>query len=233
MPWIAGVDGCKGGWIAVLLHTETGQATCQVVAGFAGLIDSPERPAVIAVDMPIGLACDGTPRACDREARRVLGPRRSSVFPPPLRAVIAMDDYAEANMATRRIAGKGLMKQAFNLAPKIRQVEEAVRACPSSAIRECHPEVSFWAMNENEPIPWSKKTPQGQAGRRGVLRRSLGGTFALLEQRWPGLSGAALDDFYDACATLWTARRILAGEHVNLPPAPPRDTQGLPMEIVY
>ena len=52
---------------------------------------------MIAVDMPIGLAERG-PRACDIAARRVLPRgRKSSVFPPPRRAMLGCADWAEAN----------------------------------------------------------------------------------------------------------------------------------------
>jgi len=48
----------------------------------------------VAVDMPIGLRAAG-PRPCDAEARRLLGPRRSSVLPTPARVVL---DAAPADL---------------------------------------------------------------------------------------------------------------------------------------
>ena len=55
---------------------------------------------VVAIDMPIGLSDDGA-RACDVAARRLLGRAGSSVFPTPVRAVLATDDYAEARAVSR------------------------------------------------------------------------------------------------------------------------------------
>ena len=34
MAWIAGVDGCKGGWIAVYEDTESGKLECRVEKKF-------------------------------------------------------------------------------------------------------------------------------------------------------------------------------------------------------
>jgi predicted RNase H-like nuclease len=41
------------------------------------------------------------------------------------------------------------------------------------------------------------------------------------------------DDVLDAIAGLWTAHRIAAGTAKTLPDRAPRDSTGLPMEIVY
>ena len=43
----------------------------------------------------------------------------------------------------------------------------------------------------------------------------------------------AVDDVLDAFAALWTAGRIARGEASTLPISPLRDSQDLPMEIVY
>lgn len=45
--------------------------------------------------MPIGLGENG-PRPCDQAARRFLGQRGSSVFPAPVRAVLAATTYVQA-----------------------------------------------------------------------------------------------------------------------------------------
>ena len=74
--------------------------------------------AALAVDMPIGLPDDG-PRLADQQARRRLGARRSSVFPTPVRATLDAVDYPDALAISRRVSGKGLSKQAFNLLPRI------------------------------------------------------------------------------------------------------------------
>ena len=54
--WVAGVDGCRIGWIAVLMRVDDPTIHRIMTAPtLAAIADAPERPAVIAVDMPIGL----------------------------------------------------------------------------------------------------------------------------------------------------------------------------------
>ncbi len=231
MPWIAGADGCKGGWVAAFLQSDSGEIRVEVVPSFAEVISSIHRPSVIAVDMPIGLPSTSAPRrACDAEARKRLGPRRSSVFSPPVREVVGVAAYGEANGMSKRLTGKGLSKQAFYIMPKISEVHEALVAEPTCNIRECHPEVSFMAMNGEVPLEAYKRTPEGQRLRGVLLAREFGTGFAKLNVVHPGV---ALDDVYDAFACLWTARRILQGVARSLPATPPRDALGLPMQIVY
>jgi predicted RNase H-like nuclease len=47
---IAGVDGCKVGWIAVTFRAEV-----QVFETFASLVGALYRASIIGIDMPIGL----------------------------------------------------------------------------------------------------------------------------------------------------------------------------------
>ena len=241
MPWIAGVDGCKGGWIAVLLDTDTGEVDCRVAVRFADLVSLAPTPETIAVDMPIGLKSDQEPRERDEAARKKLKGRASSVFAAPKRQHLAQP-FLTSYQAVRDEASTlgGLNRQSWGLLAKIKELDDLLTGPdrPKATIRECHPEVCFWAMNGEDPMGHSKKTIAGHLQRRDHLARELGGALTSLEaevralKRLAGVSVAA-DDFYDACATLWTARRIQRGEAVALPRDPPRDSKGLPMEIVY
>src|SRR5438128_651238 len=93
---IAGVDGCRSGWIVVRAQASERGLTllaASVVSSFREVIDATVDCATIAVDMPIGLT-DDAPRICDGLARRELGrPGSSSVFPAPVRATLACIDY--------------------------------------------------------------------------------------------------------------------------------------------
>jgi len=231
MPWLAGVDGCKAGWVAALLNTRSGALRLELHPAFAAIVSSSYRPAVIAVDMPIGLPSVSAPRrACDAEARKLLGPRRSSIFSPPLREVVALGDYAKANALSRRLSGLGLSKQAFFLMPKIREVEAVLLSRPACAIRECHPELAFVAMNAGVPLVSSKRTPSGERRRRALLARYLGPFAAKAPLHYPGLLP---DDILDALACLWSARRIFQGAARALPRSPECDAMRLPMEISF
>jgi hypothetical protein len=84
-------------------------------------------PQVIALDMPIGLPERG-PRACDLEARRLLGPgRASSVFPAPIRPVLVATSYDDACQIRLQVEGKKLSRQAWVIVPKIREVDDMLR----------------------------------------------------------------------------------------------------------
>ena len=53
--WLAGVDGCRAGWIVAFVRPAATEFVIRVVERFSDLIAASENPAVIAVDIPIGL----------------------------------------------------------------------------------------------------------------------------------------------------------------------------------
>ncbi len=183
--------------------------------------------AVVAVDIPIGLA-DREPRACDREARRLLGPRRSSVFPAPVRAVLGAGSYEEACAVSRRASGKALSKQLFNIVAKVGEVDAVQSPLLQERLFEACPELSFAVMQHDAPMQHSKRSAIGQAERIAVLHEHFGVDVpAILEAR---ASGAQPDDVLDALALAWTARRYLDGSCLRL--GGELDATGLRMEVV-
>ena len=54
-PWLAGVDGCRSGWVAAFVRPTGGDARVRVVPRFADVLGAPEAPTIVAVDIPIGL----------------------------------------------------------------------------------------------------------------------------------------------------------------------------------
>ena len=207
---VAGVDGCRGGW-AVALADDTSLLEVRVVPTFADVVAL--RCDAVAVDMPIGLLDHGR-RACDVEARRRLGPRRSSVFPTPLRPMLGATTYAEAS------AIAGLSKQAFHLLPKIREVDAVMTPRRQRTIVEVHPELCFAALLGG-PCAAPKRTAQGRAERLAAVHPPV--------ERPP--SGAAWDDVLDACALVHTARRLVHGAVERLGDGA-CDVRGLRCEIV-
>jgi predicted RNase H-like nuclease len=206
----------------------------------AALFTLPEAPAVLGVDMVIGLPAGAQSggRACDRAARQLLGwPRSSSVFSPPARAALEATTYAEAQALNRASSpdAVGLTKQAFNLFSKMRALDAALRtASPQGpAVHEVHPECSFCALNEGAALSESKHTADGRSRRRALLERAgfaaVGEALALPE----GIRGLKVDDVLDAHAVCWTASRIYAGTAQRLPTSDPIpiDATGLPMVI--
>lgn len=242
--WCAGVDGCRGGWFVVLLRCPRegigGEAIEEMrhrlCHSFDEVIALPERPARLAVDMPIGLLDEARPsgRACDREARRLLTYRRSSVFTPPVRPVLAARDYGEALILSRASSNAqlGLSRQAWNIVPKIREVDDCMTSALQARIVESHPELAFLTL-EGLPMRHNKKADEGQKERLRLLKRNYGRHLVepeMIRSRY-GKDRPALDDVLDACALALVARRIHLGRGRCLPDHPPLDAKGLRMEI--
>ena len=167
----AGIDGCRAGWI---IAGWDGRAwSLERVETLADAVPLLRSRATVCIDMPIGLSATGV-RRCDAAARRLLGPRRSSVFPAPPRMALVDRPYAELNMASKRRFDRGLSKQTFFLLPKIRETEALLRGglCRAQEWLETHPELCFTAFNNGTPMQHSKKTDVGFRERIDILERS-------------------------------------------------------------
>ncbi len=191
-------------------------------------------PDLIAIDVPIGLT-DSGPRACDREARRLLGrPRASSVFPAPIRAVLAARSWEEACAIRKHAEGKRMSKQAWGIVGKVREVDKELRAHPRlrKRAREVHPEVSFQAWS-GAAMGFNKRLGHGREERRRLVDRYFGpAAYDVVRDQFL-VKNVAHDDILDAFAALWSAERILRDVSRTLPERPPVDRCGLRMEIVY
>lgn len=243
---IAGVDGCKRGWVAVV-----GEAPdLRVYESFADLV-ADLRGATIAVDMPIGLPerIAGGGRSPEKLVRPMLGARQSSVFAMPARAVVEMgaqmtgrikDDYplhrkASALAKTLSDPPKGVSIQGFYLFPKILEIDALLRAGPAlrDRMKESHPEVAFTVLNQGEPMTLPKKikgrvNEAGMDERRALLARH-GLSASLLTDKPP--SGVGADDVLDAAVCWLVAGRLARGEAVSFPDPPECDAHGLEIAI--
>jgi len=231
--WLVGVDGCPTGWVAAFarcaephllidieVHTHIETLIERVTTG---------EIAVLAIDMPMGLP-DAGPRNCDVETRSRLGRRGSSVFPTPIRPLLHCTDHARAVALGRSIDGRGISIQAFNLLPKIAQLDTSIRDHHQSnlfdRIFEAHPEAAF-ADLAGEPLTSKKRTSEGRLERLALLEQELPGSSELLVRR---VRGAAADDVLDAAVLVRTARRILEGT-ANLLGDGTADRHGIPMRV--
>jgi predicted RNase H-like nuclease len=232
---VVGVDGCRGGWLAVSLTTN-GTSDCHIFENMASLWAAHRQAALILVDIPIGLPEAANDRTCDKEARKVLGPRRASVFPVPCRAAVYAPDYDAAINLNERITGKRIFRATWNLIPRMRQVDEILQADSRArgVIREAHPEVLFWGLNQRRPMAFYKKKVAGEAERLEVLEKVYRGIKAIYQELKENLprNSAAADDLLDALAAVVTG--LIGGTRLQtLPLSPERDSMGLPMEMVY
>jgi predicted RNase H-like nuclease len=231
MSVVVGVDGCRGGWVAVRWGESPTHHLCRSFKDVVAM-----DAMVIAIDMPIGFP-QGSGRLAEREARARLGGRQSSVFSVPSRAAVMCRDYREAcraNLAYSDPPHK-VSKQIFHIFPKMREVDELITPELQSRVFEVHPELAFWAMNGEAPLSRPKKV-KGKPDAQGLSQRQhllevAGFPLRALPPASYLARDVGADDLLDACACAWSARRILMGRAIKLPADPPRDARGLRMEI--
>jgi len=233
--WVGGADGCKAGFVVVLRDVKSRRVEARLAVRIEEVFRQEPSPRILCVDIPIGLLDRAVPggRACDIEARKLLGqPRGTSVFSPPARRALkarTSEEAHELNQSSGPYA-PGLPLQARAIIPKIRDVDEFITPALQRRIVEVHPELCFYEMNRRRPVVEPKKTAEGRKQRIRLLesewRRKLD---ELIDSR---PRGVGRDDVLDAMAACWTAERILRGKAIPLPAQPPRDSRGLRMEIV-
>lgn len=228
---ILGLDGCRAGWLVVILEPESGELKARLVGNWSELAAERARAAMVAVDIPIGLTDRGA-RGCDVAARRLLPRgRKSSVFPAPRRYMLDCGTWAEAQGEGRRLERCGLSKQCWGILPKIREVDAALGPADQDRVREAHPELIFHHLNGWAPLP-GKRSAEGRDARLRLLAASgLKGVAPLLDL-YPRAQ-VQPDDVIDAAACALAGSRIRRGKAVRLPEDPLRDARGLRMEIWY
>jgi predicted RNase H-like nuclease len=208
------VDGCRAGW--VVASGEEGAPALEVVGHFSVVLERLEGGTLdaVAVDIPIGLSAAGS-RRCDVEARRLIGARRSSVFPAPARPLLGARSWSET---------RGISRQTYGILAKVAEVDSCLSPAGQHRVVEAHPEVSFTHL-VGRPMLHPKRTAAGRGERLAGLCRVFPG---LTLARFPG---AAPDDVLDALVLCWTAGRFLRGEAQVLGNGD-CDERGLRMEIV-
>ena len=237
MTWVAGVDGCPAGWCVVLREIGSRKSFfLGPISHVSEVLTIPESPTIVAVDIPIGLLrkAEHGGRECDRLARELLKKRGCCVFSPPARTALAYsENYPAANEANRKSSAEsiGVSRQAFALFPKLRQVDEWIDAEKQRCVREVHPELCFFEMNDHHPFLSSKKDVAGRRDRRKILHAE---EFCSVIEEALGKTRrkeVAEEDILDACAACWTGERIAKSKGICLPLNPPKDDKGLRMEI--
>jgi predicted RNase H-like nuclease len=226
--FVAGIDGCRGGWVAFKVDLTSLDTSVELIDLPSIFSKKPDDLAILAIDIPIGLL-DG-PRACDKAARKLLGrPRGSSVFPPPCRSALGAQTYEEASSINRQKTTRGMSQQASGIAPKIKQVDDAITSDCQQWVFEVHPEVCFWALNQHRPMAHKKTAQEGIAERIAILRP----VFSQIEKHVadrPSRVGA--DDLLDAAAAAWTGLRLHRGK-AECVCSPEYDEKGLAVTIYY
>jgi predicted RNase H-like nuclease len=220
---VIGIDGCRGGWLAVSLDDD-GSVGWEWTADAARVLRADAD--AVAIDIPIGLPEAGA-RGCDRAARAMLGRRGVSVFAAPVRAVLECATYADARAVLAGLGGASMSAQAFGIVAAVRAVDDALGPADEARIVEAHPEVAFTVM-AGAPVLPGKRTAAGVAVRLALLSAWLP---TVLDALADVPVRAGLDDALDALACAWVARRWLHGSATVLGDGS-RDRRGLLMRIV-
>lgn len=220
---LAGIEPCPGGWLVVsgkLQGVSLFPDPPQVLASITDVLDARPAYEIVALHAPIGLpnARIKGGRACDREARKLLGVRRgAAIAPPPTRSVVY------------DVSGEGLSAVVRAQLARFREVQRDVASYHQRSVFEVHPELGFYQLNDDEPLKFGKRTHLGIDERLGLLRARMPGIERVVDNVPAGLK---MPTVLDACVNLWTARRIAARAVQRLPEVPEWNEDGLRMELV-
>lgn len=168
-------------------------------------------------------------------ARRVLGCRHPSVFSPGVRAVNGCRTYAEVCKVNRKVIGKKISLQYWDIVPKIKEVDRIFLSTRKAGqiVCEAHPEVCFELASANG-VQYCKKTRNGIDERLRILSKFellMDDNYALTLKRYLRRE-VVRDDVLDAMILAVTTRES-HGWLRSMPPVLERDEESLPMAIWY
>jgi predicted RNase H-like nuclease len=232
-----GIDGCKDGWFCVTLDEEDNWSY-RIIPDAQSLGRYISQANSVFIDIPIGLLDTGTDeRQCDKQGRKLLRPKRSSsVFPAPARQTLQAVSYEDAQLINRNSNGRGLSQQSWNIVPKIREIDDLMLSQTSlrGVMRECHPEICFWALNGKRAMQYNKKKAQGKQERLSILQQYFEPCDELFEQASSQYlrRQLAYDDIIDAMVCAVTSRGGY-DNYSTVPVTPEQDAHGLALEMVY
>lgn len=171
--FVVGVDGCKYGWIAIAIDTD-GNFELSKHLNFESIFKIYPKANKYLVDMIVGLGSHSLERNIEKLARVKLKPNRtSSVFTPPCREAVYEKDYASAKLKNIAITGKSISIQAWNIVPKIIEVDQFLIKNKSfqHKIFEAHPEICFATLNNGIPMLEKKSKLEGINERIKLLQK--------------------------------------------------------------
>jgi predicted RNase H-like nuclease len=219
------VKPCAGGWLVAVakLHGTTfAPEEPRVIETFVDVLD--QRPAfsTIALNAPIGYldTFHFGGRTCDREARAILGRRGAAVPSAPIRP--QLEEAANGS-------AEGLSAVTRKLIPRYREVAAEMAPYRQRTVYEVTSELSFFQLNDDMPLRYSKRSQAGQDERRTLLAKKIPGGERIFDTRIPRVPYSHM---LDVAAFMWTARRIFARAGLRIPQDPQWDESGLRMEYM-
>jgi len=188
---------------------------------FQSILDEHPSYSAVVVNAPIGFADQPSQgfRQCDIEARALLGRRAITIRRAPTRTTLlnrgdVSDDHLDAVTAMR--------------VPMMIEVASEISPYRQRQVYEGHPELSFYFLNREAPMRFSKRRAAGRDERRDVLVERINGIEKIVDA-----TIAPTAHLLDAAALLFSARRVFLHAARRLPSDAEWDSEGLRMEIVY
>ena len=195
----------------------------QVYETFREVVDNRPSFSSIVVNAPIGYRDDPAkgPRVCDREARVLLDKRGRFLRKAPMRETLQRG-YA--------LPEEHLDAISIMLLPVFVEVFNEMSAYRQRVVYEGTPELSFYQLNGEKPMLYSKHTIEGREERWALLAKRVNGIDRVLDA---SIKGVSSEHLADAAVLLVTARRVLAHAAKRIPLHPEWDSEGLRMELVF
>ncbi len=198
MMRVAGIDGCKKGWLMV--KCSDNNYSYGVYKNISELINDNKDLERILIDIPLGLGSKKVKRTVERELRSELKFKHSSVFNPPCREALYENDYIAAKQKNIEVEGRSLSIQSFNISNKIKELDELLKKKPNLEIIESHPELCFKYLNNGNVVLSKKSKHNGLSERKKILfgyDKNLKDLFELIEDNTLR-KDVARDDIADA-----------------------------------
>lgn len=188
---------------------------------FQSILDEHPSFAAVVVNAPIGFSDQPSLgyRQCDIEARSLLGRRAITIRRAPTRATLVNHgdvsaDHLDAVTAMR--------------VPMMIEVATEMSPYRQRQVYEGHPELSFYFLNREAPMRFSKRRAAGRDERRDILVERVNGVEKIIDA-----AIAPMAHLLDAAALLFSARRVFLHAARRLPSDAEWDSEGLRMEIMY
>ena len=238
------------GWIAAFIRAPAGTLVrSRVIARFADMLSAPQRPAMVAVDMPIGLP-EFSPaggrlaeakcgrywqcasRACfeSRRAHAIYATSNTSKRLPRRRTPLPSCATARKHSEDK----KAIALQAFYLCPKIRRDGKCAArpAALTARVLRMPSRTSVLAVNGERALTEPKKVKD--TARAGCCAENCcraagiaGGTAS----SWAAEGRSGRRSPGCACLRRRSRGESMRGNAKPFPDPPPRDAYGLPMAI--
>lgn len=194
----------------------------KVFDSFSEILSETPTFSIVVVYAPIGYheGPDFKIRTCDREARALLGKRSSTIRNAPTRSALAEGSKLE---------NSNLDAVSLKLLPRYREVANLMSPYRQRVVYEGNPELSFYQLNKNSPLRWSKNKENGAVERLLLLEGKIPNINSIIEESAKTIKSTHL---LDAIALLWTARRVYGHAAQRIPSEGEWDSEGLRVEIV-